>query len=180
MTALRRTLSALWLSLALAVLAVVGLSHVVPALGYRLIVIAGGSMSPGIPIGSVVIERDVASEPVSVGSVVTMTMPNGAMITHRVVRIGEANGEAYVEIRGDANRTSDPTVVPLTAVTGVVAFNLPMVGFLLAFLAVPTGVLSIVLTLAAIMFAIWTLEELDAVRVRQPGTAPEMADGLTA
>src|SRR6478672_11031120 len=162
MTALRRTLSALWLGLALAVLAVVGLSHVAPAFGYNLIVIAGGSMSPAIPIGSVVLERDVASETISVGSVVTMILPNGAMITHRVVRIGEANGQTYLETRGDANRSSDPTVVPLSGVSGVVAFTLPMVGFLLAFLAVPTGVLSIVLTLAALMLAIWTLEEWDA------------------
>ena len=57
MTALSRTLSVLWLSLALAVLAVVGLSHVAPALGYRLVVIAGPSMSPAIPMGAVVIER---------------------------------------------------------------------------------------------------------------------------
>ena len=61
MTALRRTLSALWLSLALAILAVVGLSRVAPALGYRLVVIAGPSMSPTIPIGAVVIERTVPS-----------------------------------------------------------------------------------------------------------------------
>jgi signal peptidase len=179
MTALRRTLSALWLSLALAILAVVGLSHIAPALGYRLVVIAGPSMSPAIPMGAVVIERE-PSAAVGLGDIVTVQMPNGVSITHRVVRIGEAHGEAYLETRGDANDASDPTVVPASTVTGVVAVALPLVGFILAFLAVPSGVISIVLMLAALMFAIWTLEELESVHGEKVATAPEMTDGLPA
>jgi signal peptidase I len=182
MTVVRRTLSALWLSLALAVLAVVGLSHVAPALGYRLVVIAGPSMSPTIPLGAVVIERTISASEIVVGDVVTVQMPNGVSITHRVVRLGAARGETYLETRGDANDAADPTVVPASAVTGVVAISLPLLGFLLAFLAVPSGVASIVLTLAALMFAIWTLEELDGARdrEREAGTAPDVVDGLPA
>jgi signal peptidase I len=178
MTALRRTLSALWLSLAVAILAVVGLSHIAPALGYRLVIIAGSSMSPAIPIGAVVIERKPSA--VNVGDVVTVQKPNGVSITHRVVRLGEAHGEAYLETRGDANAASDPTVAPASTVTGVVAVALPLVGFILAFLAVPSGVISIVLMLAALMFAIWTLEELESVDGEKVATAPEMTDGLPA
>ena len=144
MTALRRTLSVLWLSLALAILAVVGLSHVAPALGYRLVVIAGPSMSPTIPIGAVVLERTVPIQEIAVDDVVTVQMPNGVAITHRVVRVGDARGETYLETRGDANDAADPTVVPATAVTGVVSLSLPVVGFILAFLAVPTGIASII------------------------------------
>jgi signal peptidase I len=179
MTVLRRLLSALWLGLALAILAVVGLSHVAPALGYRLVVIAGPSMSPTIPVGAVVLERD-PSGPVAVGDVVTVLERNGVSVTHRIVRIGEADGRTYLEIRGDANDAPDPAVVPRSDVTGVVSISLPVVGFLLAFLAIPTGVLSIVSTLAALMLAIWTLEEsADAVEAVR-ATAPEMADGLQA
>ena len=43
----------------------------------------------------------------------------------------------------------------------MVTLTLPMVGFLLAYLAVPSGVASIVLMLAALMLAIWSLEERD-------------------
>ena len=180
MTALRRTLSALWLVLAIAILAVVGLSHVAPALGYRLVVIAGPSMTPAIPLGAVVIERDPGPGAVSVGDVVTAQMPNGVSITHRVVRIGEAQGTTYLETRGDANDASDPAVTPLSAVTGVVAFQLPMVGFMLAYLAIPLGVLSVVLMMATLMFALWLLEESDAARERRAGTVPDVRDGVTA
>ena len=178
MTALSRTLSALWLSLALAVLAVVGLSHVAPALGYRLVVIAGPSMSPAIPMGAVVIEREPTA--IAVDDVVTVEKPNGVSITHRVVRIGEAHGETYLETRGDANDGPDPTVVPASSVSGVVAMSLPVVGFILAFLATPSGVISIVLMLAALMFAIWTVEDLESVGEEEVATAPEMTDGFPA
>jgi signal peptidase I len=178
MTALSRTLSALWLSLALAVLAVVGLSHIAPALGYRLVVIAGPSMSPAIPMGAVVIEREPSA--IAVDDVVTVEKPNGVSITHRVVRIGEAHGEAYLETRGDANDASDPTVVPASSVSGVVAMALPVIGFVLAFLATPSGVISIVLMLAALLFAIWTIEDLESVAEEQVATAPEMTDGFPA
>jgi len=182
MTALRRTLSALWLSLTLAVLAVVGLSHVAPALGYRLVVVAGPSMSPTIPLGAVVFERTVPVTEIAIGDVVTVRMPNGVAITHRVVRIGDIRGQAYLETRGDANDASDPTVVPASAVTGVVSVSVPMLGFVLAFLAVPSGIASVVLTLAALMFAVWSLEELDPRRAargrREP--ASDTRDGLPA
>jgi signal peptidase len=180
MTALRRTLSVLWLGLAIAILAVVGLSHVAPALGYRLVVVAGPSMTPAIPLGSVVVERVAGPGTVSVGDVVTVQMPNGVSITHRVIRIGEAQGTTYLETRGDANDAPDPAVAALSAVTGVVAFQLPMVGFLLAYLAIPLGVLSIVLMMATLLFALWLLEEFDTARERRTGTASDVLDGLPA
>ena len=180
MTALRRTLSVLWFCLAIAILAVVGLSHVAPALGYRLVVIAGPSMAPTIPLGAVVGERAGPPASVALGDVVTIGMPNGVSITHRVVRIGEAYGETYLETRGDANDASDPTVAPLSAVTGVVAFQLPMVGFVLAYLAIPTGVLSVVSMLATLMLAIWLLDETDGAPERRTKTRPDVADGFPA
>ena len=184
MTALRHTLSVLWLSLALAILAVVGLSHVAPALGYRLVVIAGPSMSPTIPIGAVVLERTVPIQEIAVDDVVTVQMPNGVAITHRVVRVGKARGETYLETRGDANDAVDPTVVPATAVTGVVSLSLPVIGFILAYLAVPTGIASMLFTLAALMFAIWSLEELAPRRAtdreREAGTTPDAVGGFPA
>ncbi len=180
LTSLRRVLSVLWLSLTLAVVAMVGLNLVAPALGYRLVIVTGPSMAPGIPLGAVVVERSADARPPMVGDVVTMRMPNGVAITHRVVRIAEGAGSQYLETRGDANAASDPTVVPMTSVTGVVELAIPVVGFALAFLTLPTGVLSVVLMLAALLTAIWALEEIDALREWQPGTVREASGGIPA
>ena len=180
MTAVRHTLSALWFGLAIVIVTVVGLSHIAPVLGYRLVIIAGPSMAPTIPLGAVVIERDPGSRAVSVGDVVTIEQPNGVSITHRVVRLGEANGATYLETRGDANGASDPSVTPMSAVSGVVAAQIPMVGFLLAYLAVPTGVLSIVLLMATLMLAVVLLEDIDGARERRRRTVQDARDGFPA
>ena len=68
----------------------VGLSRIAPVLGYRLVIIEGPSMTPTIPIGAVVIERTVPVDAIALGDVVTVPMPNGVAITHRVVRLGES------------------------------------------------------------------------------------------
>ncbi len=182
MTVVRLTLSALWLSLVIAILAVVGLSRIAPALGYPLIVIAGPSMTPTIPLGAVVIERTVPVDAIAIGDVVTVQMPNGIAITHRVVRLGAIAGATYLETRGDANDGPDPVVVPAGSVSGVVTLALPMVGFLLAYLAVPSGMASIVLMLGALMLAIWSLEEGDGEPAGEaPAPAgPDVVDGFPA
>jgi hypothetical protein len=55
-----------------------------------------------------------------------------------------------------------------------------MVGFLLDYLAIPLGVLSIVLMMATLLFALWLLEEFDTARERRTGTASDVLDGLPA
>ena len=158
-TALCRTLAGLWLALAVSTLALVAFDHVAPALGYRLVIVSGSSMSPSIPVGSIAAERLPPPPGVVAGDVVTMEMPNGAAITHRVVRVVDDRGETYLETRGDANDGSDPALVPATAVSGVVAFHVPLAGFLLAFIGSPTGVLCLVATLLALLFGAWLAED---------------------
>jgi signal peptidase len=179
-TSLHRALSVLWFSLTLALAAVVGLNLFAPVLGYRLVIVTGPSMTPAIPLGAVVIERAPDTTLPVVGDVVTVRLPNGVAITHRVIRIGDGTGGQYLETRGDANAGPDPTVIPAASVTGIVDVAIPVVGYALAFLAMPTGVLSVILLLAALLTAIWSLEELDAVREPRPGTVHEATDGIPA
>ena len=158
LTVLRRTLAAFWLALAVPTLAVVALSHAGPALGLRVIIVNGDSMSPAIPIGSLLVERRPAGTP-AVGDVVTMEMPNGATITHRVSGVVDRAGEVWLETRGDANAAPDPAPVPAAIVSGVVGAHLPFAGYLLALLGLPTGMIFTLATLAALLIAIWLLED---------------------
>jgi len=157
MAVLRRALAAFWLALAITTLAVVAFSDVAPGLGFRVVIVAGDSMSPSIPIGSVLAERRPTGGVVA-GDVVTMAMPNGASITHRVSRVVDIDGATWLETRGDANAEPDPALVPASAVSGIVALQVPLVGWLLAALGLPTGVICILSTLVALLFAIWWLE----------------------
>lgn len=171
---IRRVITGLWLGLAVATLAVVAVSHVAPAIGYRVVIVSGGSMSPSIPIGSLLLEHPPAGGGIAAGDVVTMEMPNGAVITHRVTRLVDIDGAAWLETRGDANGEPDGALVRASAVSGVVAAHIPFAGLLLAFLGVPAGIITILTALVALLFLIWLLEDhpVEAIRRDEVADAP--------
>jgi signal peptidase I len=181
LTFTRRTALALWLFLIGTVITLVVLSHVVGPLGYRLVIIRGPSMSPTIPLGAVAFEQPIAASAIQVCDVVTMSLPNGPVITHRVVRVATIDGQPYIETRGDANNTADPTLQPASIVTGVVRSHLPLVGFVLAFLSVPSGIVCVVSMLGSLLATIWLLEEIEADMRLSPSPASGLqGHGLAA
>jgi signal peptidase len=182
LTITRRTLFALWLGLVGLVLGLVLLTHVVGPLGYRIVIIRGPSMSPTIPLGALAFEQPIDASAVRVGDVVTMVFPNGGpTITHRVIRVASIDGQPWIETRGDANNAADPNPVPASIVTGVVRSQLPVAGFLVAFLGLPTGLLSVVSMLGSVLACVWLLEELEADRrTTTPAPMELQGHGLAA
>jgi signal peptidase len=165
----RRLILAVWVALIALVLALVAVSHVAPALGYRLLILKGPSMEPSIPLGSLAFERPATPEDLAVGQVVTFVTPNHVVVTHRITRMGDANGTLLIETQGDANAAPDPAMHPATGVTGIVEAHLPLAGFVLAFLAVPTGMLTLISLAGSLLLAAWLLEELEADRAARAG-----------
>jgi signal peptidase len=164
LTITRRAILALWLTLLGLVLGLVLMTHVAGALGYRVVIIRGSSMAPTIPLGAVVFEQPAGVSTVAPGDVVTLSLPTGTVVTHRVVRVATVDALPYLETRGDANATADPTLEPATLVTGVVRFHVPVAGFLLAFVGIPSGLLSVISMLGSLLAGAWLLEELEADR----------------
>lgn len=155
--AARRTLVAAWWLALVASLAAALSTHLLPT-----VVVGGGSMEPAISRGSlIVLERIHEDDGVAPGDIVTVRAANGILVTHRVTRsISLAEGW-HVELRGDANPTPDPVLVPTAAVVGRVAVSLPYVGYLVALLATPLGWLSVTSFLGAGMLAVRLLEDLE-------------------
>jgi hypothetical protein len=60
-----------------------------------------------------------------------------------VNRLLTIDGQPYVETKGDANAAPDPTAVPASAITGRVTVSIPWLGYLLAMLTLPSGVMAI-------------------------------------
>ena len=160
-TLLRRVVLTLWVGLIVLVLSLVAISHVAPALGYQLVIVKGPSMEPAIPMGSLAFEQPIAIADLQPGQVVTFVLPNRVVVTHRITRIGDANGEVLIETQGDANTAPDPAMHAGSGVTGLVHGHLPIAGYLLAFLAVPIGMLSAISLLGSILLLVWLLEELE-------------------
>ncbi len=105
---------------------------------FKVFVVQTGSMRPTIPPNSaVIVEKGVYR----VGQVITFMTANG-VVTHRLVG---RNADGTLVTKGDANATPDPgSLAPSEVIGGVVAAP-PMVGWLLAYLKNPLGVVSVVL-----------------------------------
>ena len=176
----RRGLLVLWLALIGTVLALVLTTRVAPALGYRLVIVRGPSMTPTIPLGALAFERAAKPADIVPGAVVTMTLPSGTIFTHRVTRMATVDGHDQIATKGDANAEDDPTMQPASEVSGVVRFTVPLAGFMLAFLGLPSGLMSVLAMLGSILATIWLLEELEDELAEAPAPTSAWGHGATA
>jgi signal peptidase I len=185
--AARRTIDVLLVALIAAVLVAVVLARGLPLLtGGTSFVVAGGSMEPAIPIGSVVLDTPVDAEDLRPGDIVSLQTGSAhAVFTHRIVRIVALPDGLYVETRGDANPAVDPSLVSVRDVIGRVTVSVPYAGFGVALLSSIQGVLFVLSLAALLLVAAWLLESLEddlqaeGVR-RQRWTGPVAPDHADA
>jgi signal peptidase len=149
------------------------LGRVVPLTGAATFVVAGASMQPSIPLGAAVIVAPVDVRDLAVGDVVSLRSgAERAVFTHRVIRIVDRGGEVWIETKGDANETADPSISPASAVIGRQVATIPFAGFLVALLSIPSGVLFVITLGVVLLVAAWALE-------RDPApTGTEAVDGM--
>ncbi|HVF75701.1 MAG TPA: signal peptidase I [Acidimicrobiales bacterium] len=100
--------------------------------GYRVLFVRTASMEPTLPVGSLLVVRQVDAADVESGDILTFSHPDSPerLVTHRVVR---RDGEGFVT-QGDASTAADPWRIPATGSGWRYAFSLPGVGFLLGYL----------------------------------------------
>jgi signal peptidase I len=146
--------AALILLVALCLLTI-ALGRVVPLTGRTTLVVAGGSMEPAISLGSAIVVEPVDS--LAVGDVVSLRSgAQRAVFTHRVIRVVVRDGTTWVETKGDANATADPSLTPASQIIGRASVTIPNAGYLIALLSSLHGIifvisLGLVLLLAATM-----------------------------
>ena len=75
------------------------------------------------------------------GDVISLRLPGGTTVTHRLSRVVARDDGLWFETTGDANGEPDPALVPATALLGRVAWTFPFAGYLLRLLALPSGLL---------------------------------------
>jgi signal peptidase len=138
-------------------------------LGANLLVVLSQSMEPNIPMGSIVVSQPVAAaDEIEVGDAITFQAlgPNGepALITHRVVEVLGDGIEIRLRTQGDAVEDPDMSLVSASNLVGRVWFNLPLVGYLIAFIRTPVGYLTIVGLPAALLILSEWVEILRSIR----------------
>ena len=103
------------------------------AVGGMPLTILTGSMSPGLPAGTLVVVRPVPAEQIRIGDVISYQLESGrpALVTHRVVaRTTDAStGELRFTTQGDANNAPDAAAVMPVQLRGAVWYSVPLLGW---------------------------------------------------
>lgn len=97
--------------------------------GWRPVVLVSGSMSPGMPTGTLVLTRPVPAADVRVGDVVTLPVAGtDARVTHRVTALAAEGRTTWATLRGDANDVDDAAPYPLDGTVLRAAVSVPGLG----------------------------------------------------
>jgi signal peptidase I len=108
-------------------------------LGYRLYVVDSGSMTPTLPINSIIIVKEQEPQEIKKGDIITYYgYDNTTRVTHRVAEV-QKDGAFFIT-KGDANKTADPNPLKGEKLIGKVVLNIPYIGSILRFLSTPLGI----------------------------------------
>lgn len=103
------------------------------AVGGMPLTILTGSMSPGLPPGTLIVVRPVDPAEIRIGDVLSYQLESGkpAVVTHRVVErtVDVRTGEYVFRTQGDANGTPDAVPVMPVQIKGVVWYSVPLLGW---------------------------------------------------
>lgn len=96
----------------------------------QALTVLSGSMTPTLPVGSIVVVRPVDPGTLRAGDIATYQVAPGKAeyITHRITKINTSTAPTSFTFKGDANRGPDPKPVPAGAIRGKVWFDVPYLG----------------------------------------------------
>lgn len=146
------------IGIVLSVLTIVLIPH---TSNFEMLTVMSPSMSPTIPMGSVIILDTENINEIIVGDIVTFRSFEimEENVTHRVVNVvGNRNGLMY-RTQGDANSAADRDFVSHSSINGKYLFHFPLVGYLIQFVRMPVGLLSVVI-IPALLVIVGEVREL--------------------
>lgn len=132
--------------------------------GVRLIgltpyAVLSGSMEPGYHVGSLIYDEDVTQSDLKVGDVITFTVAENTVATHRIVEIVpdiEDTELLFFRTKGDANDYADAELVDPRNIKGRAVFNIPLLGYVSNFVTTfPGKYISMAFMVIIIAMAIW-------------------------
>ena len=161
--AARMTVDVLLLLLIVFVIAVVVLARVLPTTtGGTTFVVGGASMEPTIPVGSAVHVVPIDPTLLQPGDLVSLQAGlKHAVFTHRITRVVQLPDGLFLETKGDANESVDPSLVPVKDVIGKVTVSVPYAGFGIALLSTYQGVMFLIAFGLVLLASAWLLETVE-------------------
>jgi signal peptidase I len=155
----RRVLELGLAGLAVGILATVVLVRGVPLSGRLVLVVGGGSMEPVLSLGSAIVVEPVPISSLAVGDIVTIKVgPDQAIFTHRISRLVDRPDGLWIETKGDANASADASIIPATSVEGRLLMAIPRLGYVVAALSQPSGLVAALGTAGVLLALIMLLD----------------------
>jgi signal peptidase len=147
-TTISRLCNVLATLIMVAVILVAGGIMLLSALGRKPMAILSGSMEPSYNVGGLVfIDTNVSPEEIAVGDVITFTLGEDTVVTHRVTAIQDGQ----FTTKGDANNTEDLSPVPFDNMVGRAWLHVPWLGYALMNLKTTKGFAAGALILAVLI-----------------------------
>lgn len=143
-------------------------------LGWQSTVILTGSMSPALAPGDVVSVQEIEPARVRTGQVVVVTDPSNPSRT-LAHRVQERNSDGSLVLRGDANRSVDPTPAHPADVRGLARVNIPAVGLPRVWLHERRYVELLALAVVTAIALTVTTRDAHNLRAARAATPPEPA-----
>jgi signal peptidase I len=135
-------------------------------LPFQAFYVRTGSMTPGIPIGALVVATRTPAEDLEPGEVIVFQRPDqpGIMVVHRIESVRQTSADRVFTTKGDANSGPDGWQVPASGNGWRATYSIDRLGFIVGWLHVAmsgSGWVGTLAVLAAIyaLILIWRCEE---------------------
>ena len=120
--------------------------------GIQVYAVLSGSMEPTIQTGALVYVKPAQAEEIQTGDVITFSVGDGVIATHRVVDVTQSGGRPAFRTKGDANRVEDSRTITADELVGKVILSIPRMGTFMEYIqskqgrmvAIAAGVLLVV------------------------------------
>jgi signal peptidase I len=174
----RETFDAALVLLVALCLLTIAIGRVLPLTGRTTLVVAGGSMEPAISLGSAIVVEPVDPRSLAVGDVVSLQSgAQRAVFTHRIIRVVVRDGTTWVETKGDANDSADPSLTPASQIIGRASVTIPNAGYLIALLSSLHGIVFVISLGIVLLLAATMVESMPTARRQATGTQRQTEPG---
>lgn len=111
-------------------------------LGYKPMIIISESMSPKFSKGDLVIVKETNLEELQQGEIISYRTEDNAIVTHRIEKIINENGNIYIQTKGDKNQSKDPIVITKANYEGKYLFHIPQIGNFYLYISTTSGMIA--------------------------------------
>lgn len=131
--------------------------------GYQFKTVLSGSMEPTFKTGSIIAVKQVAdATKLKKNDVITFADGPRRIVTHRITKVIEQDGQIMYQTKGDNNKHADANaVLPKNIIAVYSGITIPFIGYLLNFTASPMGV-ALLLVLPGIVligYSVFTIRQ---------------------